>query len=94
MVLDVLMVMKNGLFPADSQPYQRATTCRANERIHHFILFAEWLDWFYDSGWPSPAARLRASGCSGSFVLYNQRQLIGVDVVNVAVDVDLLWRTF
>ncbi len=42
----------------------------------------------------SKTARLRASGCSGSFVLYNQRQLIGVDVVKVAVDVDMLWRTF
>ena len=42
----------------------------------------------------SETARLRASGSSASFVLYNQRQLMGVGIVKVAVDVDMMWRTF
>ena len=41
----------------------------------------------------SETARLRASGSSTSFVLYNQRQLMGVGIVKVAEDVDMMWRT-
>ena len=67
---------------------RRRVSCCGWFPVHHLYSYTALIKYFPLTLW------LRASGCSGSFVLYNQRQLFGVDVVNVAVDVDILWRTF